>query len=470
MKIRTLLIAVAFTLMAVSAGIAQDQDSTSGPPPAVQAGPSTEASSPTSTEVSSPTLTGAQSRTGATGTHDVLLNGMLIPSVFASGVVTQNSGNTGETASFSGDLAYSRTSAQQETDFIYSGGALINNGSSYAGYANNSSFQDFSIAESVKAKRWSFLAGDAVSYSPQSPVGLGAGVPGVAYYAPAFGLGSINTSLVPNNSVLTFNSPRLDNAAVVQASYSLSRQTSVTAVMSYGLLNYLDNPLLNDHQWITSAGVDHVMRDSTIGLEYSYSRFAYDSTPGYLATDAVEVLYSRNLTRSLRAEVGAGPEILKVYGFSIPGRTSGAANAGLYYTRRLDSFGLTYSRGINGGSGLLVGANTDTVQFVVGRTYRTWAVGANATYTSNSGIAGIVGANAAYISNSGITAGPKVIGRSAGGQVSHSLARTVRAYLSYTFMSQGAAVCSAGLCAFNGAQNLFGFGLQWHPRPVRLAD
>ena len=382
---------------------------------------------------------------------DASLSGLLRPSVRASELGTINGGNNSASSSFSGDLAYNHISSSREFTMKYSGGALINT----SNHSDDSIYQTIDIRERFSARRWTFAFGDSLSYLPQSPVGSGAGIPGLGDYAPALNLstGAFNPTLLPDESILTFDTPRIRNSADGEVSYNFTRFTSVTGAFSYGLLRYLDNDALNTHQIMVTAGVDHQVKRSSFDLKYSYMHLDYDVANEGFDTQAFELGYKRQISPSLKAELSFGPEFVHSYGLSYPNSIIAAGSASLNYARNSNSATLRYIRNVNGGAGLLQGAITDTVQFSGGHTYRRWNLTGFASYSSSSEL----------------TQNHKVISRTVGTQVSHPTTRNSSAYFSYTYMAQSSGtLCNANVCAFDGGEHVFGIGLEWHPRGVQL--
>ena len=378
------------------------------------------------------------------------LSGLLRPSIRASELGTFNGGNNYASSSFSGDLTYNHISSSREFTMKYSGGAIINT----SNHSDDSNYQALDIQQRFSAKRWTFGLGDSLSDLPQSPVGSGAGIPGVGDYSPALGMGgTFDPNLLPNDSILTFDSPRISNSAVGDISYNFTRFTSITGAFSYGILRYLDYDALSTHQIVVTTGINHEVRRSSFDLKYTYMHLDYDVAGAGFDTQAAELGYKRQINQSLKVELLFGPELVHAYGLPYPNSIVAAGSASVNYARNRNSATLNYIRGVNGGSGLLQGAKTDSAQFSGGHTYRHWNL---------TGIA-------SYSSSSGLTQNYKAISRTVGSQVSHPITRTSSAYFSYTYMAQSAGtLCNANICAFDGGEHVFGLGLEWHPRGVQL--
>jgi hypothetical protein len=172
-----------------------------------------------------------------------------------------------------------------------------------------------------------------------------------------------------------------------------------------------------------------------------------------METQSAQLMYSRGLGRSFTAQVAAGPEIIHTHGLDVPNRLTGSGLASIGYARKVNRLELRYSRGANGGSGLLQGELSDSVQLSAGRQYRVWSVTANGSYVRNRGIVRQV--RSSY--------------DSAGLELTRSIDRIFGTYFSYTYMKQAAGdLCFAGTCALNGDEQVFGFGFNWQPRGWRV--
>ncbi len=106
------------------------------------------------------------------------LRGNLTYALSASESVTTgyNGGNgTATSTNLSGDAAYLSRSETHPFSAAYSGGFL----GSTSGPQPSTTFQNLSLSQVFRQKKWNFIVGDTVSYLPQSPtVGL-SGIPGL---------------------------------------------------------------------------------------------------------------------------------------------------------------------------------------------------------------------------------------------------------------------------------------------------
>ena len=393
-------------------------------------------------------LSGAEVQTSgsdeAASIPGVLMRTFTLSEVVQSGSISDNR------IAFSGTLAYEQDSAHRSFSIKYAGGLLFDSLNSI----ENQNFHNLTFSESFALRRWNLLFGDTVSYLPQAPLNGASGITGLGSDPSVPGFGNINPGLLPSESILTFDSARVNNASFAEVQYHTSRNTSVTSVISYGLLRYVDNDALDNHQLVVTTGLDHEMRRSKLAIKYSYSRFAYDVIGGSMEVHAAQLMFSQLLGRNFSANVSGGPQLIQPHSLGGSSSVVGAGAAGLTYEWNRYRAGVRYSRGVNNGSGLLTGGLEDSVQASVTRRFRFWRVECYGT----------------YLTTSGVSQSARVISRSAGGQLSRDLGPSLGTYLSYTYQVQQAGnLCLGDTCAFDDSLHTVGFGFYWHPRGMRFS-
>lgn len=432
MKRRYISVLIMLLLLAAAA-FAQDQPSS-----AARDGSTGDVPSPPSRP-----LSGAEAESTFTD-EGAPVSGFVQPNFALSELAQAGGVDNGYRTAISGALAFDQASAHRTFRLQYAGGVVFDT----RNQNDNQNFHNLNVAEGFAVGRWDLLLGDAFSYLPQAPLtsGWAYGMPGWGILSP---FGTINPDLLPSESILTFRTQRVNNASFAQEQYHFTPSTSVTSVISYGLLRYLDNALLNSYQLVATTGLDHEMRRGKAGVKYTYSRFAYDAISGGLEAHAVELMFAQPIGKDFSAEISAGPQLVRPHALAIHGQVVGAGNAQLSYQRRDYHASVRYCRGANNGSGLLIGAWTDSVEARVRRRFRIWTVETNGGYRRNSGV----------------TQSARLTNHQFGAQLSREVSATVGTYLSYTYQAQSAGSwCVAGSCAFNDNLHTVSFGFYWHPR------
>ena len=152
----------------------------------------------------------------------------------------------------------------------------------------------------------------------------------------------------------------------------------------------------------------------------------------------------------------------------MPSRLNTAATAGLSYQRGFTSASLTYSRGANGGSGVLPGAVGNSVSGSLGHTYgRSWVASVSAAYTHSAGLT--------EITNGGTIAPTNLVYNTffGGAQLTRRLSTHFSAYASYGAQDQSnntGFVSTTPLNALNGTSQTLGIGVTFTPRSTRLGQ
>jgi hypothetical protein len=400
----------------------------------------------------------------------------LLPSF---GVITQvqinpynSSGANGSSSLVSstyltGRLALNRTSGNSQLMLDYLAGGSFSSNSSQG----NSGIQSLNFSEAFQKGRWTFMVGDHLSYTAQSPFGFG-GIGGLGNFG--VGLGSAGGSstgfqpgFTPTQSVYIDGVPQVSNGAVGEVDYKFSPRASLTFAGSYGLLDFIGNGFQNSSSATFQGGYNYLLdRSNSVGVFYRYSDLmfgpAYQLVSG-IQDHSVQATYARRLVGRLSLQVGAGPDF-RMYRSPLAGpanEVSWAAMASLTYQHRYLSAGLTYSHSLTGGSGTFLGANTDLFSGDVNRSFgRNWDAGLSFGYSRNqalqqttavaSGIAPQAWYSALHASRHFVRYGSLFISVNASGQ------------------SNISAVCSVAACNVNSLSTSVSLGYNWGLRPIVL--
>jgi hypothetical protein len=144
---------------------------------------------------------------------------------------------------------------------------------------------------------------------------------------------------------------------------------------------------------------------------------------------------------------GAGAEDL---------RTSWSAESGVHYLLRATDLSLSYSRAVNGGSGVELGANSDVFRGGVSRTiFRRWTASSGVGYSRNVGLSSGLNSSSTY-STLFVSAG-----------VRRQIGRYTGIDITYSFQRQSGLV-SCLSCGDEVLRHTIGVGFDWGFRPIRL--
>lgn len=420
-----------------------------------------------------PTVAPVQTQTPAGTTQPRLswVDGTVHYSLSGSEVVQYGyygNGDVTSSTALSGVVGYSSLSLVHPTTVLFAGGVVVGQGGQ-----GTSTYQNLDISQTLIRKRWVFNVTDSFSFLPQSPVTGVAGVPGVN--SP----GTIpidGPSQGPAGGVLTYSGNRISNMLAGTIERQLSGRTSVSGSGAYTVLHFLDkNAGLDTTMLSGEAGINHqIDRRNSVSLNAVYSTF--DTTNFFslyptgfpnditYQTKGINASYSHLWTRSLSTDISAGPLWIQSSASQlIPNQLSYSLNAGLSYSRRLTSYSLRYTHGVNGGSGVQPGALSDDVTGTVGRTFsQKWAGSASLVYTRTSGLLAVA-PNLGSVNGIANTEYGTL-------QLTRGFTRTLSGYASYTVQNQSFDQGLLAPNAFNGMSHIFGFGVTWTPQSTRLGE
>jgi hypothetical protein len=379
---------------------------------------------------------------------------------------TGNGSGLGYSTALSGDASYNSRSVVRPFSMTYAGGLLLGNQYSHGA----TTYQNLALSQGLVAGAWIFGISDSVSYLPQSPtLGL-SGIPGVG------DLGSQpiqGPSSGPAGGVLTNNSTNVSNSLSGDVERRLTPLTSISGMGSWSILRFPDGNGLESTQIAAQGALNHRLdaRD-TISGSGTYSTFSYGSGIDLsIQTRGGNLAFQRVLSRKLSLSASAGPMWISSSNSTlVPSRLTVATDLSLLYSRKVTTASLSYTRGVNGGSGVQPGALSDSVGVMVGRTYgRDWVASLTGSYTHSGGLvqnAGLSGLPAAAFLYAGGTTNLAY----GGAQVTRRLSDSLSAYASYNLQHQSIDSTLLLQNAYSGFNQTFGIGITFSPRSTRLGQ
>jgi hypothetical protein len=188
---------------------------------------------------------------------------------------------------------------------------------------------------------------------------------------------------------------------------------------------------------------------------YRFGAYRYPGSPQALGDHVMQFEYGRKITGRMALKITGGPEVttFRVPIGSLTERISGSGSALLMYSFARSNMALTYTHGVNGGSGVFSGASSDQVGATFSRQLtRVWNGNTNFGYAKNRQI----------LSTSG---SPTYSTWLAGVGLSRSLGHMANVSLGYQAQIQGASAAAGG-ASYTAHQVILTF--QWHTRPFVL--
>jgi len=368
--------------------------------------------------------------------------------------------------SITAGLDLHRTSENTDLSLTYLGGGLFSNNSSIG----NTVTQEFELGDRLTFRRWTVSLLEQATYIPEAGFGY-TGLGGLSGFGAGLGL---QNGFVPDESILTARGQRVANSSIAQADFFVTRRSSFTFLGGYSLLHFFDNDLLDYHDVMFQGGYNYQLnRQDTLALLYNFSALRYPGFNQLINDNRVNASYGRRVTGRLAFQVAAGPEIVF---FQVPisggsagsgGTTSGSTpgttkvywslNTSLTYQFRRTGVALSYAHGVNGGSGVLAGAEGDLVTGTASRVIsRSLNGGLQFGYSRNSGLTTTsTPSNQVYSYWFG------------GGNLSHPWGRRLNLFVNYEleYQNSNSSFCVGQTCGNSFVRHLISIGLGWRDRP-----
>ena len=366
-----------------------------------------------------------------------------------------------------GGLNFNRNWSRYRLTASYNGGETIAIGNAPLFAGQNSSysqFHDLSFIQGINWARWHVLLRDDFIASPGAAfTGTGMGGPGlIGQYSSTLGasLSNIGQAFAPVQTIETGYAMRYMDSVLGQAEYSISRQSTLTFSGSYGLLHFANAGFVSSNMVSAQAGYDYLLDPrNSIAILGGYGKIDYPGT-GESTTDyTASLAYGRKITGRLAFQAAGGPQEIQAAGAGVFGsfrQLSFSINSALTYQWRRSGLSFSYMHGLTAGSGVFLGATSDT--FSASGYYRFtrfWTGSVNGGYAFNRSLAPAGGATSNFEN--------WFIGANIGRQVG----RHLQVNFNYGLQEQtNPSVCPVSSCGAPGYQHTFGMTVNWHLRPV----
>ncbi len=358
-----------------------------------------------------------------------------------------------QTSSASGSADYENGNQRYPFAFNYGGGYTWTlTGPSY----ETGLFQRLLLSQGIVGRKWRLDASDDVSYLPQTPITGFAGIPGIGEP-----IGVTNPTPSTSQSILVLNTHIVDNIAQGELEHSFSAGTSVAGGGSSEILRFPDGNGLNSDAETGNGQLQKRLngRNSLSG-RYIYSRFTYPDFGVDFGTQTAMFGYQRQWSRTITSTVSAGPEwISSNVPTAVPSSTNVSVNASLGYLLRFTSASLSYTRGVNGGAGYLIGGEVDSAQGNLQRGFGpNLVLGFTVGYQRTSGLNGSSTNPVPALNTTGVT--DATFG---GAQGTWRIGENFIVFANYTGTDQWS-TSSLPTSALSQFQQILGFGVGYSPR------
>ncbi|HEY6292950.1 MAG TPA: hypothetical protein VI455_15475 [Terriglobia bacterium] len=366
-----------------------------------------------------------------------------------------------------GSIELNKVGSANQIGLTYAGGGLIYN----TDLSQSATFQYLGLSDTYSTRRWKLLLADRVSYLPQASEGFGGiGLAGSFNTAQSLGLGTgfgaLNPMVVPGQSILTTTAGATTNVGVAQAQYSVSPRSSISAFGSYGIFDYSQPGLAGGNERMFSVSYDHNLTSvDTVSVSYSFIANRFSAGTVKINENLWRLGYGRRITDRLSLTLLAGPEFISSAVQAIPGvnqQWSYVVQGSFRYQLPRTGLSLSYLHYTTPGSGVYYGAQTDTLNGGVNRELsRKWTVSLYGNYSRNAQLG-------SFSVNPNV-GNPGVVNYETGTfRLSRIFGRYTRGFLVYTLEHQQSATAVSGAAGRVIIRQIFGIGVELHPRPLAL--
>lgn len=362
-----------------------------------------------------------------------------------------------------------RVTGKSDLSVGYTAGGMYSN----QGTVNSGLIQGLNLADALSFRRSKLSIFDQASYLPESAFGFGgSGVPGLATTT----LSAPGLAFNPGQTVLTGRGKMLNNSSAIELNYLLSPRSSLDFAGGYSLLHYFgaENGLLNYGVVNARAGYNYALSQrNTLAVLYTFGNYRYAEPGQSMADHTLQLSYGRLVTGKLAFQMAGGPmAVLSTFsGGNGLNATGGATNtpisqsqilwsldSSLQYQEKRYGLGVSYSHGVSGGSGVLLGSVMDTVTGTLTRQMsRTFSSGFSGGYSRNQGLPG-----------SGAFASQSFNYWFGGVNITEPIGSSLGLTLSYQvqYQTSNSVACVGPTCGENILRHLISVGIGWHERPL----
>jgi hypothetical protein len=401
------------------------------------------------------------------------LDGVLHYALSASEIIQYGyygPGDVSHSTDLTGNVAYTSPSTVRPFSVLFAGGVLLANQSGQG----TSTFWNIAASQGYVTRHWVFNVSDSFSFLPQSPT---TGLSGIAGVGDLGAFPVQGPSAGPAGGILTVSGDRISNGLGGSVERQIAANTSISGSGSWGVLHFLGD---NQGEGLDSTQVSgsvalnqRLDARSSVSLSGVYSSYYYTGAgsgpdePDF-ATKGINLSYQRVLSRSLSASVSVGPQWVSSSNSAlIPSALNLAVSAGLSYGYHNTHASVSYTRGVNNGSGVLPGALSDGVSGSVAHTYgRDWVASLSAAYTHTAGLTQVTNGTSLVPAN-------EIFDTVYGGvQVTRRISTHFSGYASYTVQNQTSNNLDPITVpnALNGTSQTFGIGITFTPRSTNLGQ
>jgi hypothetical protein len=376
-------------------------------------------------------------------------------------------------STYAGSLTLQNVWKHSQLNLSYGGGVFFYSQPLPAATLPNirpfNSFHSLGLFEQVNTRHWKWLVGDQGMYLPETPIGF-FGFGGLTSFGGGLGgavlanAPSLGPSFNPDQSIWTGLARRLSDSALTQIEYHPSWRSALTATVSFGTLQFLDPGFIDSRYSVFMAGYSHnLSRHDQVAVSYVDYYYRYNGPNRAILNRGFSILYGHQISRRFSLEISVAPLVTQM-ALPLGGASTKAFLStfdSLQYRSRNWAAMLSFARMIQGGSGVLLGAETDLEQGSIGRQLSRKVRGSlQVSHNYEQSLA----------QESTVARRSKYEYWQAGISLSREFGRHVSMYLNYYAQRQlsNTPVCVGTSCTTAFLRQVGGVGLNWHAQPIKI--
>jgi hypothetical protein len=359
-----------------------------------------------------------------------------------------------QTSNVSASASYANAKQRLPFSLTYGGGYGWSTGNATYG---SGIFQNLTLSQGIVGRHWRFMASDNAGFHKQAPTTGFSGEPGTGEP-----IGASGSDTTVTQSILTVNTETVNNNVTGTFARDLGRATTLSAGGAYSQLIYPNGDGQDTNGLSANATYTRRLNARTsISGAYTFSQYSYPASTltgslgsNFTSTGNSTVLtYHRQWTRGFSTNATIGPQWIGSSDSTVvPSSTRFTANASATYQYKFESASASYSHGMNGGAGYLLGAESDDVSLNFSR-----EIGRKAS----------IGLTTSYMRTSGLNTGEAIDGVIGAAQASRPLGRYMSVFASYTAIDQWSNN-PLPTNAISGLYSVIAAGFGYSPRGIHL--
>jgi hypothetical protein len=251
---------------------------------------------------------------------------------------------------------------------------------------------------------------------------------------------------------------------MTQIEYDASARSSFTATASFGTLQFLEPGFIDSRSWTFMAGYNHrLSQHDELAINYIGSYYRFSGPNSAYLDRGFSIMYGHQITGRFSLQIAVTPTVIQVAQplGGVSTKSFFGTSSGLQYRTLKWDTALSFNRGPSGGSGVLPGAETDSVGGSIGRQlFRRTRGSIQISHSYNQSLAQV----------STLARRSEYEAYQAGITLNREFGRHISVYLNYSFQRQisNNPECLGTGCTTSIIRQVGGVGINWHAQPIKI--